>query len=550
MRTNLPVTQNEYDWSAEPGVIVSATDKTGRISYVNDIFCRIAGFTREELIGQEHNIIRHPDVPAEAFRDLWRTIGHGKPWTGIVKNRCKNGDHYWVVAHAAPITEHGKIVGYLSVRTMPSRDQIQAAEAAYAVLNAEARSGKRKTFLQEGFVVQNTLVGRIKRLTHLNTAGRMGIAVVAMVLAQFAAGVVVTQTLHDALLPSLVAAVVGALTSVWLYRKIVVPLRGLVAMTNRIATGDLATRASARGHSLRRDEIGAIARALDQMGVNLRALITEVQDGIRGVHRTVEEVAQGGMGLASRSQSQADSLTDAAAAVEQLSGAVAQNAHTASGINRVAAEAREIATAGGTAVGRVVQSMHDIHGASGRMNEIIQVIESIAFQTNILALNAAVEAARAGEQGRGFAVVASEVRMLAQRSSQAAREIKTLIDDSAGIVSDGESVVGEAGETIDKVVGSVRKVSELINEITHASSEQEIGLKRISDVVANIDSSTHENAALARQSAESANDLREKAMRLHETVGLFRLGDDVGLGRNPEADRARANRLAKSAPRS
>lgn len=548
MRTNLPVTQKEHDWSSESGVIVSATDKTGRITYVNDIFCRIAGFTREELIGQEHNIIRHPDVPPEAFRDLWRTIGRGKPWTGIVKNRCKNGDHYWVVAHAAPITEHGKIVGYLSVRTMPTREQIQAAEAAYGVLNAEARSGKRKTFLQEGFVVQNTLIGRIKRLTHFNIAGRLGIAVAAMVLAQFAAGVVFTQQLRDALLPSLVAAVVGALTSVWLYRNIVAPLRGLVTLTNRLATGDLATRATGRGHSLRRDEIGAISRALDQMGVNLRALITEVQHGIQGVHRTVEEVAQGGMGLATRSQSQADSLTDAAAAVEQLSGAVAQNAQTASGINRVAAEAREIATAGGTAVGRVVQSMHDIHGASGRMNEIIQVIESIAFQTNILALNAAVEAARAGEQGRGFAVVASEVRMLAQRSSQAAKEIKTLIEDSAGIVSGGESVVGEAGDTIEKVVDSVRKVSELINEITHASAEQEIGLKRISDVVAHIDSSTHENAALARQSADSANDLREKAMRLNETVGLFRLGDDVAAARPSSVDRTRGKKIVASVP--
>jgi methyl-accepting chemotaxis protein len=274
-----------------------------------------------------------------------------------------------------------------------------------------------------------------------------------------------------------------------------------------------------------RGEIGQLARALNQLSVNLSALAGDVSDGVTGVDRTAHEVARGGVDLSARTETQASSLQQAAAAIEQLSGAVKNNTDTARRVNEVASQAREIARAGGTAVERVVETMHAINGASGRMSEIIQVIEGIAFQTNILALNAAVEAARAGEQGRGFAVVAAEVRTLAHRSSQAAKEIKNLIENSAGIVAGGEGVVAEAGRTIGQVVDNVRRVAEMIDEITHASVEQAQGLAQINSAVMQLDGVTQQNASLAEDSAVAAKALMGEADGLRSAVAMFRLAD-------------------------
>jgi methyl-accepting chemotaxis protein len=297
------------------------------------------------------------------------------------------------------------------------------------------------------------------------------------------------------------------------------PIRQAQLLAQRIAAGDLTQRVDSTG----RDESAQLMQALDSMQTALRRLVSEVGDSARMIENAAVEVSSGNSDLSNRTEMTASQLQESASSMAQVTQNVQQSADAARQAAQLASQAADVAQRGGEIVSGVVQTMDQISGSSHKIADIIGVIDGIAFQTNILALNAAVEAARAGEQGRGFAVVAGEVRSLAQRSAEAAREIKGLIDDSVSKVSAGSTLVQNAGRTMQDIVTSVQKVTDIISDISAAASEQSAGIGQINGAVGNLDQMTQQNAALVEESAAAAESLKDQATRLAEMVGTFRV---------------------------
>lgn len=882
MRNNGPITQTEHPLN-DGQLIASRTDLKGRITDFNRDFLDISGFTEEELLGAPHNIIRHPDMPPVVFEQMWKTVQAGKPWSGIVKNRCKNGDFYWVETNISPIRSNGTPTGYISVRRKPTREQIDEAEATYARLRAgksakplpirllgRIRDIKITRALPAGLALVVLLFGlaltvsllnlhqaskHLERITEetqvleqayadmlgsglqtvaalryillepadtqarnnversnarfdqaLNQARRLSsangdvdavttldqiaserntqVAIQQRILQQIDTGdlAAAKRTYQDeenpvwrgykdeileavkrtqrtaqaerdaaiaaagraeaqAIGASLFALLAAIGLGIWLVRKISRPLRNSLSHLEAIAEGDyntpiepenrdelgemmfalksvqarlgyemqetrriaqdnlrirvaldnvtlpvavsddrnkliyqnhaasqlwhalapeirrtqpgfvpeallgahlgeLFTDESIRAlyrdqrtdtasvetalgpHHLRltaspvRDETGAyqgrvtqildrtseviaereiasiidaaadgdFTRRIDATGKNgfflelslgLNRFMDIVADGIANVaevlnaiatgnldrtidadfagtfgalkddtNTTVEqlrevvgrllsvsesittaasEIASGNSDLSNRTVEQATSLEQTSSSMEQLNATVKQNAENAEQANQLAKDADSVAHRGGEIVQQVVSTMDAIQQGSQRIADIISIIDGIAFQTNILALNASVEAARAGDQGRGFAVVASEVRALAQRSANAANEIKELITDSVGKVEDGAELAGQAGETMDAILTSFRQVAGLVDEITLASREQSMGIAQVTEAISSMDKVTHQNAALVGQAASAATSLEHQAHVLDEAISIFKL---------------------------
>ncbi len=900
MRNNQPVSGVEVELN-ERTLIASKTDVKGMISYVNKEFIDISGYAECELIGQPHNIVRHPDMPIEAFADLWRDLKDGRPWTGMVKNRCKNGAYYWVLATVTPVYDGGELAGYMSVRRKPTRQQIDAAESAYRLFREKKARGLQirhgevvkggegflagwslKSRLVGGFGVllaamvavaglgiwgmanTNSAVGdlynnRLQPTQALATVGKLmadNRSQVLLSLQHDPAGQYAKLHEHsldshiqqidsniaeisqrweaykktlnsdehrqladayeqarkhyvaDGLLPAkeallagrfeeanlillkqinptytaaaqkasdlfkfqveqgqaemtesektfaserqwivlvvLAALAIGVAIAVAMVRSITRPinsildtfgalangdfthnvnvsrndelgkvLQGLQSMqiqqgvnaaeTQRIANdnlririaldcvsanlriadddgtviyankgllstlrqiepglreqqpgftvdgfvgsnigafyqdpaaalkglrelqgtrqteldigrriysiitnpiinergerlgtvgewvdrtaelnaqrsvADLVSRASAGDLEARLDTsslegfykelgmginslvetsgaaIGEIADLLSRVAdgdltqmlsstyqgtfgrlrddanetvTKLRDLVGEIQLSAQTINTAAKEIASGNQDLSGRTEEQASSLEETASSMEQLTSTVKQNADNARQANELAGTAQRVADKGGEVVGQVVNTMSAIHQSSSKIADIIGVIDSIAFQTNILALNAAVEAARAGEQGRGFAVVATEVRNLAQRSAAAAKEIKGLISDSVDKVETGNKLVDQAGRTMAEVVSSIKRVAKIMGDISDASAEQSAGIEQVSLAVSQMDEVTQQNAALVEQAAAAAESLEEQAHQLAQTVAVFRIGDN------------------------
>ena len=911
MRNNSPVTGKEV-MLADGQTIVSTTDLKGRITHVNQTFIDISGFTKQELIGEPHNVVRHPDMPPEAFADLWNNLKQGRPWSGYVKNRCKNGDHYWVLANATPIFENGQVTGYMSVREKPGRDMVAACEAAYARIRA-GNSGlvvvegqalpnnKLKLALRKLSVAQRvvatlfvllamlviqglTALGEIKGMEHsvkslyeehvaeiddlkvvadlyavniVDTAHKarngnishedalkniaeaskrigenwakfskgdhppeervivdktsaaikvadvavaeligilkakdaaalasftinklypaidpvsdqvgamiaeilkgakeeyqqsevtyqqsvkvttgiiVGAAVLAILLGlallravrrpidqaaeyfrkfaegrldfaitirqrdemsaildsakamQVKLGVEMTETKRQAdemtrvkialdnvstgvmiadsnrtiiyannsvqrilkeaesalrqQLPhfnadrligqsidqfhknpqhqaGLLANLTGTHTAnleiggrhlgvsaspvlndsrqrlgtvaEWLDRTAEVKIENEVADIVSAATmGDLSQRLEMQGksgffaslseglnllldnthQSLRTtsDVLGRVANGdLTQTiqanfgGIfgqlrndtnstveRLRDVVGRIQEASGAINIAAREIAQGNTDLSSRTEEQASSLEETASSMEELNATVRQNAENARQANQLAISSNDIASRGGEMVKQVVETMSVIQGSSKKIADIVGVIDSIAFQTNILALNAAVEAARAGEQGRGFAVVATEVRNLAQRSATAAKEIKQLIEESVCKIDDGAKLADAAGGTMSDVVSSFRQVTSLVAEISNASREQSGGIEQVTQAVGQMDEVTQQNAALVEEAAAAAESLEEQAQGLVKAVSIFKLAEG---GSGEKASSAARPRLQNAPPR-
>ncbi len=318
-----------------------------------------------------------------------------------------------------------------------------------------------------------------------------------------------------------VGLVLGSACAWLTTRSITEPLRGAVLVAQTVASGELTSRVEVDG----RDEVSDLLAALKDMNDSLAKTVGEVRQGTESITAASQEIAAGNHDLSARTETQASSLEETAAAMEELTGTVKQNADSARQANQLVETASSVAAQGGQIVTRVVTTMGSIKASSSKIVDIIGVIDGIAFQTNILALNAAVEAARAGEQGRGFAVVAAEVRSLAQRSASAAKEIKTLIGDSVEKVDTGSKLVDEAGQTMGAIVTSVKRVADIMSEITVASQEQSVGIEEVNRAISQMDEMTQQNAALVEQAAAAASSMQEQAQLLQRAVSIFKLAD-------------------------
>ncbi|MBD3894448.1 PAS domain S-box protein [Halomonas sp. ML-15] len=669
MKNNQPVTQREYVLDDEH-FLISRTDLKGRITYANPAFIEVSGFTQAELIGAPHNLVRHPDMPTEAFANLWQTLQAGETWRGLVKNRRKDGDHYWVDANVTPIIENGQVAGYTSVRIKAERDAIERAETAYRQLREG--QGKHLT-LERGALRRRGLAGMAARINLRTLRARMtGMVVVAVTLlvasgslglyglqvsgerlqtlnrdglgdvarlqqvdqlltqgrqgmdrpisnamsadveaarrdtqavvdrideiwAEFTAreinqtpevaafGEQLEHVMQDGLMMSvhyleerdyyqaytahneisnevgqelagdintliadkqadaqalaaeaeagqqmMLVAQAGVLLAGLLLligmglmtiRAVVRPLREAMNFTLQIAGGNLAAEVPAR----RNDEVGRLLGALDTMRKSLGSIVGDVNQGVKVVTPAARDIASGNEDLSSRTEQQAASLQQTASSMEEMTATVRQNADNARQASGLAVENASSVRSTGEVMNDVVETMQRITESSRKMSEIIGVIDSIAFQTNILALNASVEAARAGEQGRGFAVVAGEVRSLAGRSADAAREIRQLIDGSNAEIDSGAKLVKRAETSIGEVVSSATRVNDIMGEITAASDEQSGGITQINQAIAQMDEVTQQNAARVQASAHAAAELESQALMLANAVAAFRL---------------------------
>jgi aerotaxis receptor len=514
MRVNTPVTGQEFDLP-ENATLMSTTDPQSHVTYANQAFIAVSGFSREEVMGQPHNLVRHPDMPVEAFADMWATLKGGEPWTALVKNRRKNGDHYWVRANATPVVRGGQPVGYMSVRTKASREEIAGAEAFYRAVR-EGKAGNQH--FHKGLVVRKGWQAWRSWRQTMSVRGRIRLTMAAMMGMLVIGGFAFGAQMEALLKLGGMVTVAGVLGSWLLERQFARPLEELRRQALAVATGECRSVAMMD----RVDEIGMTMRAVSQLGLMFRWLIDDVSQQVLTVQTAVKEIAQGNNDLSSRTEQAAASVEETASSMEQMAATVKNNADTAQQANQLSGSARTAAAQGGTAVSQVVTTMGDITTSSKKIADIIGVIDGIAFQTNILALNAAVEAARAGEQGRGFAVVAGEVRSLAGRSAEAAREIKALIGASVEKVEQGSKLVDDAGQTMDEIVNQVRRVSDLIAEISSATTEQSGGITQVSQAIVHLDQITQQNAALVEQSAAASQSLQEQAERLVEAVSVFR----------------------------
>ncbi|MFM9891368.1 methyl-accepting chemotaxis protein [Achromobacter xylosoxidans] len=319
------------------------------------------------------------------------------------------------------------------------------------------------------------------------------------------------------------AIVLGGLFAWRVSKSITAPLAQAVSVAETVARGDLGQPI----HAVTRDETGRLLRALHDMQDKLAGAVRTIRAGSETISSAAGQIAAGNTDLSSRTEEQAASLEETAASMEELASTVKQNADNARQANQLAASASEVAQRGGAVVSAVVSTMGDISASSRKISEIVSVIDGIAFQTNILALNAAVEAARAGEQGKGFAVVAGEVRSLAQRSAQAAREVKTLIEASVSKVAEGAGQAENAGTTMQEVVASVKRVTDIMGEIAAASQEQASGIEQVNRAVSQMDEVTQQNAALVEEAAAAAGSMQDQAHALVRAVGVFRLSEDA-----------------------
>ena len=462
MKSNLPVTGRNVDYPVDANIL-STTDLTSAITYANDEFIRISGFSREELIGSAHHIVRHPDMPPAAFEHMWQTLKKGRSWMGLVKNRCKNGDHYWVSAFVSPITSQGQTVEYQSVRTKPSRTQVEAAERLYAGL----RSGERK-FLD--------------RLPVLSMGTRLGLGLTGLLAAVLGSRLLLPEIPYQGVAEWSVFAGLGA----WMIRRTLNPLEQLGRRVRDIADNPL----SQRLYTGRRDTVGQIEFALQMLEAQIGAVVGRIGDTSKRLAGHTADLASHLQHSHTTTVGQQGDADQVAEAINRMAARVAEVADSAQQASKAADQAEGETQVGhqlvdqsrstilqlANALAEATEVVHTLENHSEEISGVLEVIHSIAEQTNLLALNAAIEAARAGDHGRGFAVVADEVRGLAQRTAQSTGEIQRMITmlqngarDAVLAMQQSSDHAGHSVEQAQHATQALHGISQRVNQISEMS---------------------------------------------------------------------------------
>ena len=542
MKINMPVTNVESQLP-EGEFIYSSTDLKGVIVEANEAFAALSGFTREELIGQSHNIVRHPDIPPEAFADMWNNLKAGRPWRGIVKNRRKDGGFYWVVANVSPVRESGRLIGYQSVRSRPTREEIAAADAAYKRI----KEGTKLIRVENGRVVKNrpTWIDALLSLrSQMAIAGGLALIQAIEASSEHLGGPTFPDSAHAVIA---VIAILYALYFVFFYApKTTGDLTRLSTwMNSMLSTGDLRTRLSLE----RRDIIGIISRQADDFASSIQSTVQGIADIAKQVDMATKDVQTGMQSSLVSAQKQSDATSSAAAAIEEVTVSIGEVAHHAKTTMETATHAGEVSRQSAqvtqdasrtieSLAGTVRQSAGQVESLGQRSEEISRVtsvIKEIADQTNLLALNAAIEAARAGEQGRGFAVVADEVRKLAERTAKATQEIaemtqsiqsetQTAVDSmrsGAQQVAEGVNLVNATEESLRQINQEMDRTTEMVGDISHASDEQQAAMIELAQNVERVANMTEQNVGVVNQTGETVNYLNLVVARMRKAVTQF-----------------------------
>jgi aerotaxis receptor len=561
MRTNLPVTTVEYPITDET-LIVSKTDTKGRLTYFNDQFVDAAGFTEAELMGQPHNIIRHPDMPPEAFADLWATLKAGKPWAGAVKNRRKNGDFYWVLASATPIWENGQVTGYMSIRSRLSADQRAEAEHVYALLRANKAQAYR---VDAGIIRRRSLSDRLAFFTRTLKARlitlisvQAAFMVIVALEAEFGSGQHEFTTASGVAMAMLcLGLLLGGLLGLQTIRAVGRPLEQLNGAMAKIAQGLFNSRIVIEQD----DEIGVALRNVQAMQAKLgfdreeqkdtakrvsirrKADMVKLADDFEGaVGQIVETVSSASTQL----EASAGTLTSTAERAQQLTGVVAtasEEASTnvqsvasateemASSVNEISRQVQDSARMANEAVDQARKTndrVSELSKAAARIGDVVELINTIAGQTNLLALNATIEAARAGEAGRGFAVVASEVKALAEQTAKATGEIGQQITGIQAATQESVNAIKEISATIEKlseisstIAAAVEEQGAATQEISRNVQQAAQGTQQVSSNITDVQRGASETGSASSQVLSAAQSLSGDSNRLKLEVGKF-----------------------------